>query len=282
MAIRKVKRKIASGKQKPRRVNRQPESVQQSESLDLKSSGTDCLGAEKTVTKKRRVGPGAASVSSVQTVGGRCANISAEDMVVDETKYALAKRAVEDIHAMIAMHKGAARACLHDWCKTYKAVLGGYKRFVLSRQSDFSVVDVDSDGNFLVTAAGEKPPDGFVAGRGTRCWQKHAAMAWRKYCEVTPDVARSLESSFLTILKAAEVATASTAVVTKEDNEAAEVPTASAAVVQKTSILQTSLDVEVGSDTGPAVTSAVTVRRKRPPASVRQRAAKRAHTLQNV
>jgi len=185
------------------------QSEKQAETLSMEHSDTDDDAPKQLAKKARRARVRNGSAPGERTDSSRHATIRQSDAEVE----LLAKKAAHEISAMIEISQGVAKGCLYDWHAKYKPALGSYKKFVLSRSGEFSVTDIDGDGNFVVTKSGVKPPEGFMAGRGTRCWQRHATLAWNKYCEVTPAETRSLEASFLTILEAAKRETGAVAAV---------------------------------------------------------------------
>lgn len=83
-----------------------------------------------------------------------------------------------------------------DWHTKYKAVLGGYKKFVQSQPEKLSVME-GAGGNFVVRKAGDTTPCPGMATKkkgGGGDWKQDLTKAWSTYCSATPKHERSIEA----------------------------------------------------------------------------------------
>ncbi|CAE8680779.1 unnamed protein product, partial [Polarella glacialis] len=114
----------------------------------------------------------------------RAAVVTAEVHATVAPPTGLAAQAISGILYLIDSGTGGTIDCLAGWHKTYKRVLGRYKKFLLTHKNLFCVTDTVDDC-FIVTRAGDKPPASFPTDR--RDWKKGVERAWYKYCKAVPD-----------------------------------------------------------------------------------------------
>eukprot|EP00931_Biecheleriopsis_adriatica_P031333 TRINITY_DN18384_c0_g1_i1.p1 TRINITY_DN18384_c0_g1~~TRINITY_DN18384_c0_g1_i1.p1 ORF type:complete len:271 (+),score=67.85 TRINITY_DN18384_c0_g1_i1:26-814(+) len=131
--------------------------------------------------------------TEMQASGGAAAD---EEKDGNNEAARLAEEAVDEILASIDEDGGATVQCLPGWHKKYKGTLGCYKKFLRRHCDHFTITDTVDDC-FIVTRAGQVPPDSFPKDR--RCWRRGLKRAWRRYSKLTPKDDRRLQD-FLRVL----------------------------------------------------------------------------------
>eukprot|EP00927_Polykrikos_kofoidii_P079820 TRINITY_DN76658_c0_g1_i1.p1 TRINITY_DN76658_c0_g1~~TRINITY_DN76658_c0_g1_i1.p1 ORF type:complete len:372 (+),score=67.54 TRINITY_DN76658_c0_g1_i1:161-1276(+) len=120
------------------------------------------------------------SSSSDEGDATTAASATASAIAAAAEKVKVASEAVEAIRAALERQGGIMTQCPDDWHFKYKIKIGSYKKFLRSKKEEFLVTDTEDSG-FIVTKAGQPPPDDLVSSKRPQNWRKLLGLAWRTY-----------------------------------------------------------------------------------------------------